>query len=345
MQRTTVMLLFGGESSEHTVSISSARNVFAALDDTKYDVILGYIDQTGKWWLLDNLSDQIDASNMPQLVPILGTGNFMTIPDNELITPAVILPILHGANGEDGTVQGLARLMHIPIVGCGLTASAICIDKVITKQLLDHENIQTVPYRVHISGEARPSFGQLASQLGDPLFVKPARSGSSVGVSKVSNDDELSTALSVAHKHDTKVLIEKAIVARELEVGVLGSGNGTRISSVGEIKPDRDFYSFESKYDRASQTQVIIPADIPTELTENIKTISSRVYKLLGCESLARIDFFLSDDNTLYVNEINTLPGFTSISMYPKLWRYEGLTYGHLIDSLINAVLGGDIIK
>ncbi len=345
MQRTTVLLLFGGESSEHTVSISSARNVFAALDDTKYDVILGYIDQTGKWWLLDNLSDQIDAGNMPQLVPILGTGNFMTVPDNEIITPAVILPILHGANGEDGTVQGLARLMHIPIVGCGLAASAICMDKVITKQLLEHDNIKTVPYTLHINGEARPSFGQLSSQLGSPLFVKPARSGSSVGVSKVSNDDELSTALNTAHQHDTKVLIEKAIVARELEVGMLGSGSTARVSSIGEIKPDGEFYSFESKYDGASQTQVVIPADITLEMSEEIKTITARVYKVLGCEGLSRIDFFLSDDNTLYVNEINTMPGFTSISMYPKLWRQEGLTYSRLIDSLINVALSGGIIE
>lgn len=345
MQRTTVMLLFGGESSEHTVSISSARNVFAALDDTKYDVILGYIDQAGQWWLLDNLSDQIDASNMPQLVPVLGRGSFMTIPDNELITPAVILPILHGANGEDGTVQGLARLMHIPIVGCDLTSSAVCMDKVLTKQLLEHDNIKTVPYVVHLSGEARPSFGQLSGQLGSTLFVKPARSGSSVGVNKVSNDDGLSAALSTAHKHDTKVLIEKAIVARELEIAVLGSGSNARVSSVGEIKPDRDFYSFESKYDVTSQTQVVIPADIPAELGENIKAVAARVYRVLGCTGLARIDFFLSDDNILYVNEINTLPGFTSISMYPKLWRQDGLTYGRLIDSLINVALGGDIIN
>lgn len=345
MQRTTVMLLFGGESSEHTVSVSSARNVYAALDDTKYDVVLSYIDQTGKWWLLDNLTDQIDTGDMPQLVPMLGTGNFIIVPGNELITPAVILPILHGANGEDGTVQGLARLMHIPIVGCNLTSSAVCMDKVLTKQLLEYDNIKTVPYAVHISGEPLPSYGQLSNQLGGILFVKPARSGSSVGVNKASNDDELSAALSVAHQHDAKVLVETAVVARELEVGILGRGNFARVSSVGEIKPDGEFYSFESKYDSASQTRVVIPADIPIGVSVDIKTIALRVYKVLGCEGLARIDFFLTDDNILYVNEINTLPGFTSISMYPKLWRQEGLTYGRLVDSLISLALGGDIIK
>ena len=339
MQRTTVMLLFGGESSEHTVSVASARNVFAALDDTKYDVVLGYIDQTGKWWLLNNLTEQIDTSDMSQLVPILGTGNFMIVPGNELITPAVILPILHGANGEDGTVQGLARLTHVPIVGCDLAASAICMDKVITKQLLEHHGIETVPYIVHISGEPLPSYRQLSSQLGSTLFVKPARGGSSVGISKVNNDDELSAALDLAHHHDTKVLIETAIVARELEVGVLGSGNTAATSSVGEVKPDGDFYSFHSKYDRSSQTQVIIPADIPEGVSQAIKTTAQRVYKILGCEGLARVDYFLSDDDTLYVSEVNTLPGFTSISMYPKLWHQEGLTYGRLVDSLISDAL------
>jgi len=333
------MLLFGGESSEHTVSISSARNVFAALDDTKYDVVLGYIDQIGKWWLLDNLSDQIDNIGLPQLLPVLGTGNFKVLPTNELITPAVILPILHGANGEDGTVQGLAKLMHIPIVGCKVSASAIAMDKVITKELLEHNNIKTVPYEVHILGEARPSFNHLSNRLGSSLFVKPARSGSSIGTSKVKNDNELSIALSEAHKYDSKVLIEKAISARELEVGMLGSGLKARASVVGEICPDREFYNFESKYDVNSQTKVIIPADISAELSEEIRNIATHAYRVLGCEGLARIDFFLSDDNILYLNEVNTIPGFTNISMYPKLWRQEGLTYSGLIDALISNAL------
>ena len=333
------MLLFGGESSEHTVSISSARNVFAALDDTKYDVVLGYIDQAGKWWLLDNLSDQIDNTGLPQLLPVLGTGNFKVIPTNELISPAVILPILHGANGEDGTVQGLAQLMHIPIVGCKVSASAIAMDKVITKQLLEHNNIKTVPYEVHVLGEPLPSFSQLSSRLGTSLFVKPARSGSSVGTSKVKNDNELSIALSEAHKHDSKVLIEKAITARELEVGMLGSGSKARASVVGEICPDREFYSFESKYDVNSQTKTVVPADIPTELREEIRKVAAHAYAVLGCDGLARVDFFFSDDNILYLNEVNTIPGFTNISMYPKLWRQEGLTYSALIDAIISNAL------
>ncbi|HZJ34863.1 MAG TPA: D-alanine--D-alanine ligase family protein [Candidatus Angelobacter sp.] len=339
MQRTTVMLLFGGESSEHTVSVSSARNVFAALDDAKYDVVLGYIDQEGKWWLLNNLSDQIDIVGALQLLPILGTGKFKVFPSDEIITPAVILPILHGANGEDGTVQGLAQLLHIPIVGCKVAASAIAMDKIFTKQLLEHNNIKTVPYRVNLSDEALPNFDQLSTQLGSPLFVKPANGGSSVGISKVKNEEELNTALIEAHRHDSKVLIEQAITARELEVGVLGSGTKARVSGVGEICPDREFYNFESKYDVNSQTKAIIPADIPAEMSKEIRKIAAHVYAVLGCEGLARIDFFLSDHDDLYLNEINTLPGFTNISMYPKLWRQEGLAYSELVDSLINDTL------
>lgn len=338
-QRISVLLLFGGESSEHTVSISSARNVFAALDDTKYDIILGFIDDTGRWWLVETFDQVTDMHDAPQLVPVLGAKSFSTIPNNKFITPDVILPILHGENGEDGTVQGLAKLMHIPIVGCGIAASAVCIDKVLTKQLLEQGGIKTVPYAVHLSGEPMPSFGQLSAVLGESLFIKPAGCGSSVGVSKASNDEELAAALEVAHKFDSKVLIEKAIKARELEVGMLGSGSKVRASGVGEIRPDSEFYSFESKYSATSQSKAIIPAEIDEELSDTIRNTAIKAYGIIGCEGLSRIDFFLSDDNILYLNEINTLPGFTNISMYPKLWRQQGMSYSGLIEALITNAL------
>jgi D-alanine-D-alanine ligase len=333
------MLLFGGESSEHTVSISSARNVFAALDDTKFDIILVFIDKTGRWWLLDSLDQTPDVHDLPQLLPILGTKNFTTIPNNLLVQPDVILPILHGENGEDGTVQGLARLLHIPIVGCGVAASAICIDKVITKQLLEYNGIKTVPYAVHLSGDPMPSFGSLSATLGDSLFIKPAGCGSSVGISKAGNNEELSAALDEAHKYDAKVLIEKAINARELEVGVLGNGNKAKASGVGEIRPDSEFYTFESKYSASSQSKAIIPADISAEIAERIRLTAVRAYSIVGGRGLSRVDFFLSDDGELYLNEINTLPGFTNISMYPKLWCQEGISYSGLIESLITFAL------
>jgi len=338
MQRTTVMLLFGGESSEHTVSISSARNVFAALDDTKYDVILGYIDKEGQWWLLDNMIDQIDVIGLPQLLPVLGSGGFITIPNTEVIKPDVILPILHGVNCEDGKIQGLANLLHTPIVGSGVEASSVAMDKVTTKQLLEYNGIHTVPFEVHTIGNTYLSFRQLSEKLGSSLFIKPANEGSSVGVSMVTNDEELSAALTIAHKFDKKVLIEKAIKGRELEVAVLGSGKNVRISRVGEIIADRDFYDFDSKYDTSSQSKVVM-ADLPDETSEKLREITKKAYSIIGCEGLARVDFFLSKENEIYLNEVNTLPGFTNISQYPKLWRHEGLTYSALVDALISDAL------
>lgn len=339
------MLLFGGESSEHDVSISSARNVYAAIDDTTFEVILGYIDRQGKWWLIETFSADVDTQGAPQIVPALGNESFVTLPGNHIVKPDVILPILHGRNGEDGSVQGLAQLLHIPIVGCDVTASAICMDKVATKEILRAHGVAVVPYELHRIGTAVPDFNHLSLNLGSPMFVKPARAGSSVGVSKVYSEEELVKALVVAHEHDDMALIERGVTARELEVAVLGNPPSHQVSAVGEIKPDGDFYSYESKYATTSRTQVIIPADLDTALESRVKRIAGEVYGILGCAGLARIDFFLTDDNMLYVNELNTLPGFTNISMYPKLWRHAGISYPKLIERLISLALARTMEK
>lgn len=345
MQRTTVLLLFGGESSEHDVSISSARNVYAAIDDAKFEVLLGYIDRQGKWWLLDELEVDISTHGAPQLIPALGSGSFVTMPGDDTVKPDVILPILHGKNGEDGSVQGLAQLLHIPIVGCDMTASSICMDKLATKQILASHNITITPYEVHRRGAILPDFNRLGMDLGSPMFVKPARAGSSVGVSKVYSEDELYQALELAHQHDDVVLIERGIDGRELEVAVLGNPPDTQVSGVGEIKPGDEFYSYDAKYSVGSASQAIIPADLYSEVSERIRQQAGWVYEVLGCKGLARIDFFLTSGGELYVNEVNTLPGFTNISMYPKLWRHEGMTYPQLIERLISLATDNDTIK
>jgi len=339
MQRTTVLLLFGGESSEHDVSISSARNVYAAIDDTKFTVLLGYIDRHGKWWLLDDLDGDIAIHSAPQITPVLGMKSFVTLPENNIIKPDVILPILHGKNGEDGSVQGLARLLHIPIVGCDLTASAICMDKLVTKEILTAHNIKVVPYEVHRRGDDLPQFTQLSMKFGVPLFVKPVRCGSSVGVSKVHSEEELAAALELAHQFDDTALIERGISGREFEVAVLGNQPHHKVSQVGEIKPEGEFYTYNAKYSPSSTSEVIVPADLEEALADRIRTLAGRVYTTLGCTGLSRVDFFLSDDHTVYVNEINTLPGFTNISMYVKLWRNEGISYPDLIEKLIASAL------
>jgi D-alanine-D-alanine ligase len=340
MDRPNVLLLFGGESSEHDVSVSSARNVYAAIDDAKFNVILGYIDRHGKWWMLDRFGSDINTHGAPQIAPVLGSGSFVTFPTSRVFKPDVILPILHGKNGEDGTVQGLAQLLHVPIVGCDTTASSICMDKVATKEILSNNNINVVPYEKHRTNDPTPDFNKLSMTLGSPLFVKPARAGSSIGVSKVYSEEELAKALELAHRHDNVALIERGVSAREIEVAVLGNPPHHKASVAGEIKPEGDFYSYDSKYASGSQSEVIIPAPLEPGVMRTICDIAAKAYEIVGCTGLARVDFFLLDDDTVYLNEINTLPGFTNISMYPKLWREEGMSYSQLIERLILLALG-----
>ena len=339
MNRTSVLLLFGGESSEHDVSISSARNVYAALDNEKYDVMFGYIDKYGKWWLLRQFGIEISHHDAPQLVPVLGSHGFTTLPNGRIIRPDVILPILHGKNGEDGSVQALARLLHIPIVGCDMTASALCMDKVAAKEIISTHDIPTVPFRTYHKGQPIPQFNDIVEHFGDIVFVKPSRAGSSVGVSKVQSADEFREALLEATRHDAVALIEKAVTAREISVAVLGTPPKHRVSTPGEALPDGEFYSYDLKYGSTSTSTIKIPADISSEQQSTIKEYAARAYEALGCSGMAQIDFFLSDDDTIYFNEINTIPGFTNTSMYPKMWRYDGLSYPALFDTLIKDAL------
>ena len=232
-------------------------------------------------------------------------------------------------------MQGLAQLLHIPIVGCDVTASSIGMDKLASKEIVAINGVKIVPYVVNRADQPVPDFDMLAKTLGTPLFVKPARAGSSVGVSKVHDADDLARALADAHRHDNVALIEQAIAARELEVAVLGTPPHHRVSGVGEVIPGAEIYSYDDKYSGDSKATVIVPAAIARDTTEQLKALASSVYQALGCSGLARIDFFLDSEGVIYFNEINTLPGFTDISMYPKLWQQEGVSYSQLIDMLI----------
>jgi len=339
MDRKQVLMLFGGESSEHDVSISSARNVYAAIDDDKYDVRLGYIDRHGKWWLLETLDANVTTHDAPQLLPVLGGKSFVTLPGHQIVQPDVILPILHGRNGEDGTVQGLSQLLHLPIVGCDVTASGVAMNKLAAKEILSANNIPIIPYEAHRDYEEVPDFGRLTMRLGSPIFVKPARAGSSMGVSKVRNESEFKEALAEAHRHDSIALIERAIVGRELETAVLGTPPAHRVSGVGEIIAGEDFYSYDDKYAADSTAKVVIDPDLDDGAKELIRDTAARVFEVLDCRGLARVDFILDTSGSLYVLEVNTLPGFTNISMYPKLWRQQGINYPQLIELLIQDAL------
>lgn len=335
MQKT-ILLLFGGESAEHDVSVMSARNVIAAIDNAKFKLELCYITRNGEWRYVPEIADDLGVAGR-QLMPVLGGKKFVTDTGQD-IAPDVMLPILHGPNGEDGTVQGLASLLHIPIVGCGVLASAVCMDKVIAKELLAKAGIPVVPHVLHFAGEATPDYAELAKELGNEvLFVKPANMGSSVGVSRVASAEEFVTALEEAHRHDAKVLIERGIDARELEVAMLGGGGEEiQASRVGEIVAQGEFYSYESKYDKNTTSEMVIPAkNLSESVEERIRGYAVKAFSAVNGRGISRIDFFLSPDGEIYLNEINTLPGFTNYSMYPKLWENEGVGYSTLIERLI----------
>ena len=354
--RIRIGVLFGGESAEHEVSLQSARNVIKAIDRDRHDVMLIGIDRSGGWHLLDEtcfLADESDARriNLPAV-----TNDLALVPGQQmgLITlegreplPAldVVFPVLHGPMGEDGTVQGLLRLAHIPFVGPGVLGSAIGTDKDVAKRLLRDKGIPVAPFITVIDRGLSPTWDDVTAELGSPLFVKPANMGSSIGVSKVFSDLEYQAALDEAFSFDTKVLLELTLEGRELECAVLGNEN-PEASIPGEVAPRHAFYSYDAKYLDDTGADLIIPADIDRETVKRIQDLSIRVFQTLCCEGMARVDFFLTTKNSgpfntgeLVVNEINTIPGFTHISMYPKLWEESGVPYPDLIDRLIELAI------
>jgi D-alanine-D-alanine ligase len=347
--RLHVAIVFGGRSGEHEISLRSARSVVDAIDRSKYRVSLLGIDKRGHWYLLDegHFRSLTDAS-LPALeggdheiilAPAPATGELLAGPRPGAAVGRidVVFPVLHGPYGEDGSVQGLLELADLPYVGAGVLGSALGMDKDVQKRLLQAAGIAVVPFvTVHCYEWATPA--AVYTRLGDlhpPLFVKPANLGSSVGVSKVPSIDALPDAMRAAFAYDTKVLIERAIDGREIECAVLG--NDVPDASVpGEIVPQGEFYSYEAKYVDEHGAVLRIPAPLTDSETAAVRDLAVRAFTTLECSGMARVDFFLERaSGRLYVNEINTIPGFTSISMYPKLWEASGLPYRDLISRLI----------
>ncbi len=349
-------MLFGGESAEHEVSLQSAKNVVEAIDRNRYDVTLIRIDRSGCWHLDDETSLSPGAVNLRRIDLSSGTRNLALAPGEggNLITRDggdplpeldVIFPVLHGPMGEDGTIQGLLRLAHIPFVGPSVLGSAIGMDKDAAKRLLRDAGVPVAPFITVLDRELAPSWDKVKAELGAPVFVKPANMGSSVGVSKVSSDVEYQAALDEAFSFDTKVLLEFTLQGRELECAVLGNEH-PEASIPGEVAPKHEFYSYDAKYLDAAGADLTIPADVDPKTVERVQELSVRVFQILCCEGMARVDFFLTtkSSNTftegeLVVNEINTIPGFTRISMYPKLWAATGISYPNLIDRLIQLAI------
>jgi len=340
MNKKNVAVLFGGYSNEHEVSVETAYNIISNMSEEKYNVIPVCITREGKWLMYDGHASNIKNLHWEKL----GTQAFLSpdrvnrglcriVGDKVKIIPVdVVIPALHGKMGEDGTVQGLLELSGIPYTGCGVLASAVSMDKSFANIIAKKLNIEQPKYVVLRAGEKLK-----VPRFGFPMFVKPARSGSSVGTSKAKNKKELIAAVEEAFRYDDKVLIEKAINGRELECSVLGMGPGdAKASRVAEIIPANEFYDYESKYKNIG-TVTVVPADIPIEAEEKIREIAVKIFNAVEGSGLSRVDFFLCNETgKVYLNEINTMPGFTAISMYPALWREAGIDYPDLIDILIN---------
>lgn len=330
-----VVLIFGGESPEHDVSISSAMNIFAALDKEKYNTQLVYIDKKGIWYAVDKVRKALKEDEVVSLIP----GKQTICIGERIYRPDVLFPVLHGSNGEDGTIQGLAKLLHIPIVGPSLLSATVSMDKDITKKLLTASDLPVVDWVVLHKSPQYPNYEVLKAHLGEKLFIKPASAGSSVGVSKAKDEVSYQAAVEQAFLYDDKIIIETAINgAREIEIAVLGNRE-SKASQAGEIIPGAEFYSYQDKYDNSSKAQVKIPADLDKEIADDLHRLALRAYDVIEGRGMARIDFFLAEGNKIYINEINTIPGFTNISMYPKLWEQENIHYSSLIDKLIQYAL------
>jgi len=335
-KKMSIAVLFGGQSSEHEVSLMSARSIYENLDKEKYDVYMVGITKEGKWFLHTGEGSREPAflSPDPSVHGLVAMGGpVRTIPID------CVFPALHGKNGEDGTLQGLLALSGIPYVGCDTESSAICMDKAVTHTLLSAANIEQAHYLWFYSDrfDAAPDTikNKICARFDFPVFVKPANAGSSVGVSRVDSPEGLDGAIRKAAKEDGKVIVEEGILGQEVECAVLGNRQDAKASIVGEIGASAEFYDYDDKYVNGT-SQLYIPARIPEETARQIRETAVRAYRWLGCSGLARVDFFVTEkEHKVVLNELNTLPGFTSISMYPKLWMAMGLTYSGLLDRLI----------
>ncbi len=336
--RTTLVVLFGGQSAEHDVSCVTAAHVLRAADPRKYRTFPIGIDRDGQWHtpqLAQLPSGGANPTALPSRLEASGDTTSAAVIGAMASTDIVVMPLIHGPLGEDGTVQGLLELLALPYVGSGVLASAVAMDKGMAKTVFAQSGIPQVRHVTHREDRITAStLESVATEIGYPLFVKPANMGSSVGVTKAHNFGELRVAAQHAASYDEWVVFEEAVVAREIEVAVIGN-RSPRASLPGEITPGNEFYDYEDKYvtDSAALT---IPATLSPQQTEEVRTLAIRAYESLHCEGLARVDFFFEEGGRGFMcNEINTIPGFTPISMYPKMWAASGLEYSDLIDELV----------
>jgi D-alanine-D-alanine ligase len=340
MSKQRVVVLFGGRSGEHEVSVVSARSVLGALDRERWDVVPMAIARDGGW-----LSEEATQRGLAGGTAAFDTGTPLLQATDSLRTlqnADVVFPLVHGTFGEDGTLQGLLELANLPYAGAGVAASAIGMDKALMKALFRDAGIPVPGHSVvrswDVEADADRARDFVESTVNYPCFVKPANGGSSVGVTKVRSREDLDSAFAAAFAYDDKAVVEEAIVGQEVEISVLGN-EYPEASIAGEIVPDREFYDYQSKYSSESTTGLHIPARISDETSDRVRELAVRMYQAMGCEGYARVDFFVRGDREVIANEVNTIPGFTSISMYPKLWAAMGLEYRDLLTRILDLAL------
>lgn len=350
-QKLRVGVIFGGRSGEHEVSLNSAQSVMRALNPDKYEVIPIGIDKNGRWLTGDvvgTLTEGKSSSHHAALLPDPETTGLMQLDEGDEVGLTavsqldVIFPVLHGPYGEDGTVQGLLELANLPYVGAGVVGSAVGMDKAIFKQVMTANGLPVLPWLLVKSNEWRQRpydiIAQIEAILVYPVFTKPANLGSSVGISKCNDRDELRAGLDEAAGYDRRIVVEQGANVRELEVSVLGNDDPVA-SVVGEVRPRREFYDYVAKY-VSDDSELIIPADLSEAQSDEVRRLAVQAYKAIDCAGLGRVDLLLDVGNgRFYLNEINTIPGFTRISMYPKLWEASGLPYSQLLDKLIDLAI------
>lgn len=343
---SSVALLFGGRSAEHQISLQSTRNIYSAIDKEKYKVVFIGIDKNGGWYLVsaqefeqycNTPTDDFLSANGIQIVMIPGArlnSLKMTSFQKSVGKIDIVFPVLHGSYGEDGTVQGMLRMLDLPFVGADVLGSAIGMDKDVSKRLLQQAGIPVAKFLAFRKSD-KYNFSEISTLLGVPFFVKPANLGSSIGIHKIHNEKEFKSSVQDAFRYDNKIIFEEYIRGREIECSVLGLDDA-RSSEPGEIKAAHEFYDYSAKYEDQKGAELVIPADLSPQVNKEIKDLAVRVFNVLECEGMARVDFFVTENDEVVVNELNSIPGFTRISMYPKLWEHSGLTYPDLVNKLLD---------
>ncbi len=351
MSKKSVLLLFGGQSAEHEISLCSAWNVIKNLNAEKYDKVLVGIDKQGQWFLQNEqvfmsqepFAGTIQLTNKEEqfaVVPGFKKDQLFNFGSKEMIHVDVAFPVLHGPFGEDGTIQGLLEHLNIPYTGPNVLGASVCMDKDVAKRLMQHAKIPTSNFLTFHSFEKdQIKFDEVVNALGNPIFVKPVNLGSSVGISKVSNENELTQALDEAFKYDNKIIVEEFVDGMEVECAVLGN-TVLQVSAPGRYTHSDSFFAYDTKYLKGNEVGMEIPvSSMSDELIERVRALSLETYVALECKGMARVDTFVTRDNELMVNEVNTIPGFTNTSMYPLLMKELGISYTELLDRLIELAM------